>query len=67
MTIFIPKSLKAQTACSLEEPQPKLSLVNKIVALSYGAWFKIKSGFCSLSFLDIPNLPSSRYLHPSNR
>ena len=34
ITAFIPKSLKAQTACSLEEPLPKLSLANYIFDLS---------------------------------
>ena len=32
MTVFIPKSLSAHTACSLDEPQPKLSLVKRMLA-----------------------------------
>ena len=67
ITICMPKSLKAQTACSLDEPQPKLSRVNKTLALSYGALFKIKSLFIFLSSLATPSFPSSKYLQPSNK
>ena len=33
MTVLIPKSLSAQTACSLLEPQPKFSLEKTLVAV----------------------------------
>ena len=43
MTALKPKSLKAHTACSLLEPQPKLSLVNRISELVKGSLFRMKS------------------------
>src|SRR5210317_1411305 len=67
MTDLKPKSLRAHTACSLLEPQPKLSLVNRIVELVYGSLFKIKSLFLDRSSEVMSNFPSSKYLQPSNR
>ena len=44
----IPKSSKAQGACSLDEPQPKLLPANKILELFQGLLFKINSAFLLL-------------------
>ena len=35
MTALIPKSLNAHTACSLEEPHPKLSPATRIFVFLY--------------------------------
>ena len=43
ITALMPKSLKAHTACSLDEPHPKLSLTRRILDSLYGLLFKIKS------------------------
>ena len=43
ITHFIPKSINAHGACSLEEPQPKFLPVNNIFDSSYGFLFKTKS------------------------
>ena len=45
---FIPKSNKAQGACSLDEPHPKLLPAIKILALSQGFLFKINSALLLL-------------------
>ena len=42
-TTFIPKSDKAQGACSREEPQPKLSPATNILESRYASLFKTKS------------------------
>ena len=40
---MIPKSKSAHGACSLDDPHPKLFPAIKILELSYGDLFKIKS------------------------
>ena len=42
-TTLIPKSDKAQGACSREEPHPKLSPATKILDSLYAGLFKTKS------------------------
>ena len=59
MTALIPKSLNAHTACSLEDPQPKLSLDKSILAASKGLIFSINSSFIILSSFVMPSFPSS--------
>ena len=39
-----PKSFNAQAACSLDEPQPKLSPEMSMLAPLYSGLFKLKSG-----------------------
>ena len=41
----IPKSNKAQGACSLEDPHPKFSPAIIILLFDHGSLFKIKSTF----------------------
>jgi len=50
-----PKSFRAQTACSREDPHPKFSFVTKIFEFEYFELFKIKSffGLPSLSNLQL--------------
>ena len=67
MTALIPKSLNAHTACSLDEPHPKLSLERSILDSLYGSLFNIKLSSMILSSFVTPSFPSSLYLQPSNR
>ena len=43
ITVWIPKSFKAQTACSLLEPHPKFSLAIRIFALEKASLLRTKS------------------------
>ncbi|KAH3659002.1 hypothetical protein OGATHE_006728 [Ogataea polymorpha] len=59
MIDLMPKSLRAHGACSLEEPQPKLSPVtHKIWALVYGSTLSTKSVGTSFPFSSLTNLDS---------
>ena len=66
MITLIPKSLRAHTACSLEDPHPKLSLATIIVPVSNGFIFNIKSLLILRSFVVLRS-PGSRYLKESNK
>ena len=48
MTVLIPKSFSAQTACSLLEPQPKFSPETKTLESVNSLLLKIKSLFTTL-------------------
>src|SRR3569833_535268 len=59
MMHLMPKSSRAQGACSRDEPQPKLGPVHtRTLARRYGSWFSTKSGL---------SLPSSLYRQSLNR
>ena len=67
MTVLIPKSFSAQTACSLLEPQPKFSPETKILESVNSLLLKIKSLFTILEEVSWSMVPSSKYLQPSNK
>ena len=67
ITALIPKSRSAQTACSLDDPHPKLSRVKSILDSLKGFLLSIKFSSITLSSFVTPSFPSSLYLHPSNR
>ena len=56
----------AHTACSRDEPQPKLSLARIIFPEEYGALLSINSGLIFLLAFVLKS-PGSRYLNESNK
>ena len=58
----MPKSMSAHGACSLEEPQPKLSPAIRILAFLYSGLLNTKSGFgeSSASYLTVTEVSSER-------
>ena len=62
----MPKSFSAHTACSREDPHPKLSLVNIMLPLEYGLIFKTNLEFIFLFFVVLKS-PGSVYLRESKR
>ena len=56
----------AQTACSLDEPQPKLLFETRILPFLYGFLLSINSEFSSLSSL-LSNVAVSLYVRESNK
>ena len=67
MTDFMPKSLNAHTACSLDEPHPKFSPLIIIWAFSKSFLLRIKSSFFFLFDISTSRSPGSLYLQSSKR